>query len=1124
MNNRSWKILVVSLLVTTVFSATGASAQTIAFDMRDSMSQNLISFANPDGVFTSPGDGFQKYQRGVSASIPFSILDDSLSIFPTDALGIIDEFNTNTFFGVTDTVNGDTSGDPVSATWVFNIAGATDLAVSMDMGAMGDFETNDTFTWTYSIDGGPTMTAFDGLVDDSIDNTYMLAGGAVITLNDPMTVQGAILNNTLQTFSALISGTGSELTLTLTASTDGGSEAFAFQNIEINEGGLPLNILAFDLVESANQNLTNFDNPFTDAFSSAGDGFQKYQRFVSASIPFSVLDDSLLTFPGDSLGIVDDNNTNAFFGVTDTVNGDTSGPVSATWTFDIAGGENIGLLIDMGAMGDFEAADTFIWTYSIDSGPPLVAFESSVDEAASNTYTLAGGAAFTLSDPMTMQGSVLTNVLTRYSTAITGNGNQLVLTLTAETNGGTEAFAFQNIIVVEDFQPDEPPPPTVAEIFEIQGNGTASPFDGDVVESLDNIVTALAPNGFFMQTPQARSDGDPDTSDGIFVFTGSAPGVAVGDQVDVVGTIDEFFGFTEFDNDSVVTGEAPANPVPAAVVFDSSRPSNDPLAPSCAIEFECYEGMLVQITNGTVTGPNQRFGTDPLAEVHITAADSRTFREPGIEFPGLGMPPIPTWDGNPEVFELDPDKLGLSNLTIPAGSHFDAVGVIGFEFGGYELWPSELIVREAVIPAAVRKRNRAEFTVGSLNVFRLFDDVDDPEDFTSQGRSRDDAVVSTAEYQTRQEKFAAYIVDVLDAPDILAIQEAEKLGVLEDLAGFIAARDATLSYSAFLEEGNDVGTIDVGFLVRDTVTVDAISQLGKDEILAFDGSLLNDRPPLLLEGRSTGDGANFPIAVIVVHNRSLSGIDSATNGPRVRQKRFEQAQSLAAKIQDIQAANPDVRLVVTGDFNAFEFTDGFVDVVGHIKGDFVADENLLSGPDLVDPNLINQSAWVPQEQRYSFIFRGSAQILDHSLTSMALDMSIRGLQYGRGNADAAAILIEDASIPLRSSDHDGLVLYLTRDKDDDGVFDSADQCPGTMIPETPPTRGLGVNRWALIDDDFAFDTVTRGRNGPAREFTTGDTGGCSCEQIIEARNLGKGHSKFGCSTGVMNSWINSISP
>ena len=934
-----------------------------------------------------------------------------------------------------------------------------------------------------------------------------------------MLMQGTVLTNDLATFSTLISGSGSQLTLTLTAQFDGGSEAVAFQTIRISE--VDPQPVAFDMVDSGSQGLTSYTNPYTDAFGSAGDGFQKYQRFVSSSIPFAVVDDSFSIFPGDSLGIIKEGNTDVFFGVTDTINGDNSEPVSATWVFDISGASNLGLSIDMGAMGDFETSDYFVWSYSIDGGPAMTAFASSVDEAADYTYTLEGGGSFTLNDPMLMQGTVLTNDLATFSTPISGTGSELTLTLTASTDGGSEAFAFQNLIVGTGFEGPEPPPQL--EIWEIQGDGTASPYDGELVESLDNTVTALAPNGFFMQTPSARSDGNVDTSDGIFVFTGSAPSVAVGDQVDVLGTVDEFFGFTELTDSPVVSVDSSANPLPSAVMLDDMVPSPDPEAPSCAIEFECYEGMLVQVANGVVGGPNQRFNSDPVAEVHIVTGDKRAFREPGVEYPGLPDPAIAVWDGNPEVFELDPDKLGLPNQVIPAGSTFSATGVIGFEFGGYELWPSSLTVEQAVIPQPVRDRERAELTIGSLNLFRLFDDVDDPEDNTT-GRTRDDAVVSTAEYERRRAKFVAYVLDVLNAPDVLAVQEVEKLEVLEDLAADIAAADSTIVYSAYLEEGNDVGTIDVGFLVRDTVAVDAITQIGKDEILDFDGSLLHDRPPLLLEGRSINEGADYPFAVMNLHNRSLGGIDSASSGERVRAKRLAQAQSVATAVQALQDDNPAIRLVVTGDFNAFEFSDGYVDVLGQIRGDVDPSANLLSGPDLVEPDLINQVMSIEAGERYSFVFRGSAQVLDHALTSMALDASFRGLMYGRGNADAAVDLINDgseAALPLRSSDHDGLVLFLTKDVDADGVNDDADACPMTTIPEMPAV-GLGKNRFALTDGDFDFDTSAPNGKGPMRSYSTVDTAGCSCSQIIAAQGLGKGHEKFGCSIGVMDNWVRSM--
>ena len=79
------------------------------------------------------------------------------------------------------------------------------------------------------------------------------------------------------------------------------------------------------------------------------------------------------------------------------------------------------------------------------------------------------------------------------------------------------------------------------------------------METEDNVVTAVGVDGFFMQTPTSRTDGDIDTSDGIFVFTGAAPAVAVGDLVDVLGQVVEFFGFTEFTAGATVTVTARAS-------------------------------------------------------------------------------------------------------------------------------------------------------------------------------------------------------------------------------------------------------------------------------------------------------------------------------------------------------------------------------------------------------------------------------------------------------------------------------------------------------------------------------------------------------------------------------------
>jgi len=103
-----------------------------------------------------------------------------------------------------------------------------------------------------------------------------------------------------------------------------------------------------------------------------------------------------------------------------------------------------------------------------------------------------------------------------------------------------------------------------------------------------------------------------------------------------------------------------------------------------------------------------------------------------------------------------------------------------------------------------------------------------------------------------------------------------------------------------------------------------------------------------------------------------------------------------------------------------------------------------------------------------------------------------------------------------------LVVEEVVDGDGDGVLDGVDVCPGTEIPEAVPTVTLRPNRYALVDDDLIFDTVTPPGGGPGEELTTADTAGCSCEQIIDALGLGNGHRKFGCSLGAMREWTSLV--
>jgi methionine-rich copper-binding protein CopC len=569
----------------------------------------------------------------------------------------------------------------------------------------------------------------------------------------------------------------------------------------------------------------------------------------------------------------------------------------------------------------------------------------------------------------------------------------------------------------------------VVEIYGIQGDGLVSPYNLSTVTTLENIVTALDTNGFYMQTPDARNDVDPLTSSGIYVYTGSAPTVAVGDRVNLTGDIEEFFGLTEFTNpgsyDLTVVGTN--QPLPTSIFLDESFPYTDPTQYPCGVEalgYECFEGMYFEMPQGFVSAASVGtfFAGSDENDVYIKAGTSRAVREPGIEFPGL--PGLPVFDGNPELIEMSVDALTLPFQPLSAGSEIALKGVISYGFNDYELQPSELtMINENVIPRAVRDSTIDEFTVASANIQRFFDPIDDP------GEEDDDQIEDPVVYANRLLKLADYVISDLKSPTIIGLQEIENLNVLADLITAISTAGGP-TYVAQLLDGNDLGGIDVAYLYQpNSISNVVITQLGLNELNTFDQSLLHDRPPLQLSADVAVGGASFPINVLVVHLRSRGGIDDNADGERVRSKRLQQANSVAVMVDGILTSAPSTSLFVIGDFNAFQFTDGYVDVVGQITGTAVDADNLVWSTPLFAASPLTQAVQtLAADEQYSFVFRGSAQILDNALMNDAALMNLNDLQFVRGQADAY-INFKDDSNSLRSTDHDGFVLFIQGNDD-----------------------------------------------------------------------------------------------
>ncbi len=681
-------------------------------------------------------------------------------------------------------------------------------------------------------------------------------------------------------------------------------------------------------------------------------------------------------------------------------------------------------------------ASNYPWTFTTASATPTLTINDvTLAEGNSGSTTFA----FTVSLSAPAPSAVTFDIATADGTATIADDDYASYDLTGMTIAvGSSTYTFHvNVHGDTTFEPDETffvnvtnvvganvgdgqgqgtitnDDAPIYEIYAIQGSGAASPYATQAVRTLDNIVTAVGTEGFFIQTPDARADADPDTSNGIYVYTGSAPTVAVGDQVDVQGTVVEYYNFTEFQAGATVTIDSTGNPLPTAIELDATKPPTNPADPWWTIGFERLEGMLVHVAAGVVSDGNQRFASDTTAEVRGVMNPARAFRATGIKYPGVAG--LPIWDGNPEIIEIDADRLGAvaDPDYIAGGTTFSATGVIGFEFSNWELWPTVFTPVAPPMPRAVRVKNAGELTIGTYNLLQF-----------NQGASN---------YALRVQKHSAYIRTALRSPDVLAVQECFSITELTALADRIEQDDPSVVYTPYLLEGN-FGDIDVGFLVRDTVNHVAHYQVGKDYIAPGDTYPLHDRPPFVLEAEYLGNGAPFAFTVMVNHTRSL--IDVETD-PDVREKRLNQAQWLADWMQTYQTANPTRPFVMVGDLNAFEFTDGYVDVIGQMVGNVVPANNMLSGPDLVNPNLTIQALNVPANDRYSYLNEGTAQVLDHALTTQYTDTWVRGFQYGRGNADAAILYSYDAATPLRSSDHDGAVLFVMTDANADGIPDDS---------------------------------------------------------------------------------------
>ena len=591
-------------------------------------------------------------------------------------------------------------------------------------------------------------------------------------------------------------------------------------------------------------------------------------------------------------------------------------------------------------------------------------------------------------------------------------------------------------------------------IYAIQGRGHVSPYSAKCVSNVPGLVTQVIANGFFMQDPDG--DGDTATSDGIFVFTGAAPTVAPGLQVKVKGNVSEFrsgsanLALTEivapvvtpasglFTNPAIAPvvlgagGRVPPNRVldndtsgsveaPAETTYDPAQDGID--------FYESLEGMLVQVNDARVVSPGNEFGEIWVVGDGGTGATGMNARG-GITLTESGG----LIDFNPERIQVDIGDLSPGTPAVNVGDRAAVVvGSMSYGFGNFRVFPASLptfVSGGLARPSSTVARGIDRLRIASYNVENL-----DPNDADScDGRPDRDIA------DGRFARAAGQITGALGSPDIVALEEiqdnsgcfnngtvAADVTLSTLVAAIAAAGGPTYSFVQVDPVNNADGgapgaNIRQGLLydparvslvpgtagAGDAITATALSldasgrvQLSHSpgRIDPANGAWTNSRKPLA----ATFDFNARRVLVIVNHFNSKGG-DEPLFGrfqpPELdtEAQRVQQAQVEHDFIRQALTLDANARVVSLGDFNDFEFSAPIRTLTGQAAGSMI---------------LTGLASLLPPQERYSYVFEGNSQELDHIFVSASL---LPGAQY-----EAVHVNSEFAD---QVSDHDPLIASL----------------------------------------------------------------------------------------------------
>ena len=575
------------------------------------------------------------------------------------------------------------------------------------------------------------------------------------------------------------------------------------------------------------------------------------------------------------------------------------------------------------------------------------------------------------------------------------------------------------------------------------------------------------------------SDDNPATSDGIFVFESELiVDVNVGDKVQVIGTVTEFFGETQVQVTDVEILSSGNSITPTEVTL----PTVGTYANSDGKligDLEQYEGMLVSFPD--TLSVTEMFNLDRFGEMQLSQggrleqftntnapdtagyqaflediASRRIFLDDGLTIQNPDPIPYPA----PELSSDNFIRMGdtVTNLT---GNVRFSRGSGGSGDEAYRIMPTET-------PEFVQENQRSEtpevggnLKVVSFNVLNFFTTLDDnmsggsgPNNLEPRGANNQE------EFDRQLEKLITTLTEVNG--DIVGLIEIENNGFdtvasgesvtgKSAIATIVDELNAVVGEDtyAYANPGNDfVGSdaIKVGFIYKTTtvniapdttiatLTDEDLPSLGLVDLApVFEGEGTS-RVPMAATFESRESNGKFTVAINHFKSKGSSGLTD-TNDPNYdqgdgqgfwNQRRIDAATALNTWLKTDPTNSGDEDFLIIGDLNAYMEEDP----VTYLESEGY--QNLLNSID----------------NPYSFTFDGQAGALDHALASNTLDHQVTGVAEWHINADEADAFdynldfgrnpnLFDGEIPFRVSDHDPLVIGLDLENDS----------PETNIPQ-----------------------------------------------------------------------------